>query len=125
MVMVTNEAPRQTRALFDAIKEQCFPMSDGISPAEIRVMRKVVDLEGLPIELTAQAYYEWLDGAITHATIRDIRKYYLAESDYQYYLGRFDDNPFEVRISKKDHLFYTNLLYKRHTLRNFRKEGLK
>ena len=121
MIVATNEAPEQTRALFDAIKEQCFPMNAGISPAEIRVMRKVVDVEGLPIELTAQAYYEWLDGAITPATVRDIRKYYLVDSDYQYYFERFDG----VGTSEEYQIFYMDLLYKRYTLRNFRKEGLK
>ena len=111
--------------VYEAIKLECFPYSDDISPQEIRVMRRVVDIDDLPIELKANVFYKHMDGRFSPVTVDNLRRYYLSDSDYQYYIERFDDEPFEVGISEEYQIFYMDLLYKRYTLRNFRKEGLK
>ena len=101
--------------VYEAIKLECFPYSDDISPQEIRVMRRVVDIDDLPIELKANAFYKHMDGRFSPVTVDNLRRYYLSDSDYQYYVERFDDEPFDVGISTKQLNLYLTLLSRKRT----------
>lgn len=103
------------KEVYQAIKLECFPYSDGISPQETRVMRRVVDIDDLPIELKANAFYEHIDGRFSPVTVDYLRRYYLSESDYEYYKDLFDDEPFEVGISTKQLNFYLTVFNRKRT----------
>lgn len=103
--------------LTEAIKKRCFPMTDNTSSAKTRVMRRIVDIEDLPIELKAESFYQYIDGKIRPVTVKNLRSWYLVEEDYQAYLKELFNDSNRADITIEYQLFYNSSAFNRYISR--------
>lgn len=98
MILATKLHVGKNKELADEMSVKCFPdrmVMNGVSPAEIRTLRKIVAIVDLSIELLAQAYFEYVDEGISLDTLDELRMEILTDGDYRKYFKRSD--PVELR----------------------------
>lgn len=98
MILATKLHVGKNKELVDEMSVKCFPdrmVMNGVSPAEIRTLRKIVGIVDLPIKLLAQAYFEYVDEGMSLDTMDELRLEILADEDYKKYFKRSD--PVELR----------------------------
>ena len=92
MILATRRHVGKNGELADEMSMKCFPdrmVMNGVSPAEVRTLRRVVAIVDLPIELLAQSYYEYIDIGLNPATADELRKAILHEDDYSRYFEKY------------------------------------
>ena len=92
MILATKRHVGKNEELLHEMSTKCFPdrmVWHGVSPAEVRTLRRVVAIVDLPIELLAQSYYEYIDIGLNPATADELRKAILHEDDYSRYFENY------------------------------------
>ena len=92
MILATKLDIGKNRELADEMSMKCFPdrmVWHGVSPAEVRTLRRIVAIVDLPIELLAQSYYEYVDIGLNPATVEELRQTVLTDEDYSRYFENY------------------------------------
>lgn len=92
MILATRRHVGKNEELLHEMSTKCFPdrmVWNGVSPAEVRTLRRVVAIVDLPIELLARAYYELIDIGLNPATLEELRQNILHEDDYSRYFEKY------------------------------------